>query len=160
MLFRSQPRLLLDSHAVASKLNLTRSQALEYANLARSLERMMDHINNITLLLHDHPEFVGQSKAFAPMDHVPGWMEALKELMINIRTRDSERIEQARHALKEIQQALRTYERTMLSSSAERAELAWSLSIAESIRRLCAYSRDFGEVLLNMKISTEMKVVR
>jgi phosphate uptake regulator len=159
-LIERQTRLLLDSHAVASKLNLTRSQALEYANLARSLERMMDHINNITLLLHDHPEFVGQSKAFAPMDHVPGWMEALKELMINIRTRDSERIEQARHALKEIQQALRTYERTMLSSSAERAELAWSLSIAESIRRLCAYSRDFGEVLLNMKISTEMKVVR
>jgi hypothetical protein len=28
------------------------------------------------------------------------------------------------------------------------------------VRRLCAYSRDFGEILLNMKISTEMMRVR
>jgi hypothetical protein len=32
--------------------------------------------------------------------------------------------------------------------------------ISESVRRLCAYSRDFGEVLLNMKIATEMTLVR
>ena len=42
-LIERQVRISLDSHKVASSLNISRTQALEFANLARSLERMMYH---------------------------------------------------------------------------------------------------------------------
>jgi phosphate uptake regulator len=159
-LVERQTRLLLDSHSVASKLNLTRPQALEYANLARSLERMMDHVIALSRFTTDHPRFVASVGSFPPLEHVPTWMGALKELMINIRTRDSTRIEEARHVLKSTQTALLAYEQTHLRSGADGADLAHALGISESVRRLCAYSRDFGEVLLNMKIAAEMTAAR
>ena len=159
-LIERQVRILLDSHAVASKLNVGRSMAVEYGNLARSLERMMDHVNKLSKFLLDHPEFITAVETYPPMQHISTWMNALKELMINIRTRDSGRIEEARHELKEMQQSLLGYERDELEKMSKGPLLAQKLSISESIRRLAAYSRDFGEILLNMKISTEMNVVR
>jgi phosphate uptake regulator len=159
-LIERQTRLLLDSHTVSSKLNLTRPQALEYANLAKSLERMMDHVHSISRFTMDHPQFVANIGAFPPLEHVPKWLGALKELMINIRTRDSTRIEDARHVLKSTQTVLKTYEQTQLGNLTEATDVAHALMISESVRRLCAYSRDFGEVLLNMKIATEMTLVR
>ncbi len=159
-LIERQTRLLLDSHTVASKLNLTRPQALEYANLAKSLERMMDHVHSISRFTMDHPQFLANIGAFPPLEHVPKWLGALKVLMINIRTRDSTRIEDARHVLKSTQTALKKYEQTQLDSLSDATDVAHALMISESVRRLCAYSRDFGEVLLNMKIATEMTLVR
>jgi phosphate uptake regulator len=159
-LIERQTRLMLESHQVATKLNLSRQQAVEYANLARSLERMMDHVHNLTKFILENPDFVKIAKGFVPLGHVPVWMEALKELMINIRTRDSDRIEHARQALKKTQQTLLAYERGQITATDTGRGLAQRLSISESIRRLCAYSRDFGEVLLNLKISTEMSLVR
>jgi hypothetical protein len=91
---------------------------------------------------------------------VQEWQSALKELMINIRTRDSTRIEEARHQLKALQETLLAYEHTLLSKKGTSQWMAQNLSLSESVRRLCAYSRDFGEILLNMKISTEMMRVR
>ena len=155
-----QVRILLDSHAVAAKLNITRPMAVEYGNLARSLERMMDHVHNLSRFILENPDFITASDDFPPMLHVSTWMNALKELMINIRTRDSVRIEHARHELKSMQQSLLEYEREELEKTSKGPLLAQKLSISESIRRLGAYSRDFGEILLNMKISTEMNVVQ
>ena len=80
--------------------------------------------------------------------------------MINIRTRDSLRIEEARHQLKALQETLLTYEHNLLSQKGAGQWMAQNLSLSESVRRLCAYSRDFGEILLNLKISTEMTQVR
>ena len=159
-LVERQIRILLDSHAVASKLNISRPLAVEFGNLARSLERMMDHVHKLAIFLLDHPEFIQLSPSFTPIQHVPTWMGALKELMINIRTRDSTRIELARHDLKSMQQSLLEYERKELETTSKGLLLAQQLSMSESIRRLCAYSRDFGEILLNMKISTEMNAIK
>ena len=155
-LIERQVRILLDSHLVATKLNLTRTQALEYANLARCLERMMDHAFTITKNMTEYPEIIEGLPTVNPFQHIPMWQSSLKELMINIRTRDSVRIEKARHELKELQGILLEYERSILSVKQTEPWMAQSLSLSESVRRLCAYSRDFGEILLNLKISTEM----
>jgi len=55
-LIERQVRILLDSHLVATKLNLSRTQALEYTNLARSLERMMDHAYTMSQLILEIPQ--------------------------------------------------------------------------------------------------------
>ena len=53
-LIERQVRLLVDNYSIASKLNMTRIQSLESGNLARSLERMMDHAVLIGKNVHKH----------------------------------------------------------------------------------------------------------
>jgi phosphate uptake regulator len=159
-LIERQVRILLDSHLVATKLNLTRSQAIEYANLARSLERMMDHVYTMAKFVHGNPDFVSGNQEFIPASKLPRWQASLKELMINIRTRDSVRIEVARHELKDLQIELAAYEQAVVDRTKPNQWAAQSMRMSESVRRLCAYSRDFGESLLNMKISAETRDVR
>ena len=72
--------------------------------------------------------------------------------MINIRTRDSTRIEKARFDLKEAQRRLTEHEQYVLEHHRLNEWMAFDLRLSESVRRLCAYARDFGEVLLNMKV--------
>lgn len=151
-----QVRILLDSHLVATKLNLTRTQALEYANLARSLERMMDHSFSIATLILEHPKITKNMIEMTPLEQLPLWQASLKELMINIRTRDSNRIEKARQDLKHAQQRLLEHEKNVLENHRSNLWMAFDLRLSESVRRLCAYARDFGEILLNMKVFSEL----
>ena len=86
------------------------------------------------------------------------WQKAIKQLMINIRTRDSHEIEEARLSLKQAQNEISQYEETLLEDRKLSAEELFFFRISESVRRLCAYARDFGEVLLNLKMYDEMVV--
>ena len=156
-LIERQVRILLDSHLVATKLNLSRTQALEYTNLARSLERMMDHAYTMSKLVLDNPNITNSPAGRVSLEQIPEWQSALKELMINIRTRDSARIEHARKKLKEAQQIMQNHEQDLLANRRQSEWMAFDLSLSESVRRLCAYSRDFGEILLNMKVFTEIQ---
>jgi hypothetical protein len=76
--------------------------------------------------------------------------------MINIRTRDSTRIEIARGELKECQQVLKVHEKDLLDNHRHNEWMAFDLSLSESVRRLCAYARDFGEILLNMLVFSKI----
>lgn len=59
--------------------------------------------------------------------------------MINIRTQDSHRIETARLQLKTLQTELKAYENSIFDSKKKNPLLAASLSLSESVRRLCAH---------------------
>lgn len=156
-LIERQARILLDSHLVATKLNLSRTEALEYTNLARSLERMMDHAFTMSQLILANPQITRKLAGASPLELISKWQSSLKELMINIRTRDSLRIEDARKQLKDVQQILQHHEQDLLANHRQNEWMAFDLSLSESVRRLCAYSRDFGEILLNLKVSSEMQ---
>ncbi|DAC54827.1 MAG TPA: hypothetical protein D7I11_04190, partial [Candidatus Poseidoniales archaeon] len=62
--------------------------------------------------------------------------------------------------LKTLQTELKVYENSIFEDEEKNRQMASSLSVSESVRRLCAYSRDFGEVLLNMKLASVMVEVR
>ena len=85
-----------------------------------------------------------------PLSLLPVCMEALKSLMINLRVHDSYQIEDARESLKAAQLALTEHEERLWSGRRQASRLLFEDRISESIRRICAYSRDFGEILLNM----------
>ena len=155
-LIERQVRISLDSHKVASSLNISRTQALEFANLARSLERMMDHAYTLSELVKENPNLTTNMIDMAPLEQLPKWQLALKELMINIRTRDSTRIEIARGELKECQQVLKVHEKDLLDNHRHNEWMAFDLSLSETVRRLCAYARDFGEILLNMLVFSKI----
>lgn len=154
-LVERQVRVALDSHLVASSLKVSRHQALEYSNLARSLERMMDHAFQIGTYLLEF-EMPNLSLDSAPLCAVPQLLEALKELMINIRTKQSTRIESARNELKQAQQLLELHEEGLMRSNKKAATIIFEFKLSESLRRQCAYARDFGEILLNLKVNDEM----
>jgi phosphate uptake regulator len=159
-LIERQMRVLLDSHLVATRLNLNRTQAVEYSNLARSLERMMDHAYTIASLILEHPKLTKNMIDMAPLEQLPIWQASLKELMINIRTRDSTRIEKARFDLKDAQRRLMDHEQYVLKHHRSNEWMAFDLRLSESVRRLCAYARDFGEVLLNMKVFSVLQRIQ
>ena len=156
-LIERQAGITLDSYKVAERLNLGRRQAVEYANLARSLERMADHTHQMARLAIEDNGTTKLSVEQAPLNQIPVWQEAIRTLMINIRTSDAEEIEAARNSLKAAQNVLKEHERSLWSGRKEANKLLFEDHISESIRRLCAYARDFGETLLNM-LAHEMMV--
>ena len=156
-LIERQAGITLDSYKVAERLNLGRRQAVEYANLARSLERMADHTHQMARLAIEDNGTTKLSVEQAPLNQIPVWQEAIRALMINIRTSDAEEIEAARNSLKAAQNVLKEHERSLWSGRKEANKLLFEDHISESIRRLCAYARDFGETLLNM-LAHEMMV--
>ena len=108
-------------------------------------------------LILENPKITETEAGRVSIRQLPEWQKALKELMINIRTRDSTRIEYARKNLKEAQEILQNHEQDLLANPRQSEWMAYDLSLSESVRRLCAYSRDFGEILLNMKVFSEIK---
>jgi len=154
-LVERQVCIALDSHLVATSLKIGRNQAVEHSNLAQSLERMMDHALQMAVLCRTNSEIkLGHENP--PLSQIETWQKAIKQLMINIRTRDSHEIEQARLSLKTAQNEITTYEEKLLESGKLSDEHILLFRISESVRRLCAYARDFGEVLLNLKMYDEM----
>jgi phosphate uptake regulator len=147
----------LDSHLVATSLKIGRNQAVEHSNLAQSLERMMDHAFQMAVLTRANSN-IRLSSNKSPLIQIDSWQKAIKQLMINIRTRDSHEIEEARLSLKLAQNEITQYEETLLEGGKLSEEQILLFRISESVRRLCAYARDFGEVLLNLKMYDEMIV--
>ena len=156
-LIERQAGITLDSYKVAERLNLGRRQAVEYANLSRSLERMADHTHQMARLAIEDAGSTSLEVNSVPLNQIPVWQEAIRALMINIRTRDAEEIESARNSLKSAQNVLKEHERSLWSAQGDANGILFEDHISESIRRLCAYARDFGETLLNM-LAHEMMI--
>jgi phosphate uptake regulator len=156
-LVERQVCIALDSHIVSTSLKINRNQAVEHSNLARSLERMMDHALQMSKQVLEYKKNPLKRNA-PPLAQLPVWQSAIKQLMINIRTRDSHEIEEARCNLKAAQNELTSHEETLMKSGKKSKALLFDFRFSESLRRLCAYARDFGEVLLNLKLYDEIIV--
>ena len=153
-LVERQVSVALDSHLVASALKLARNQAVEHSNLATSLERMMDHATHMAHLVQESNfNLNGET---APMLQISAWQKAIKNLMINIRTRNSFEIEESRQELKQAQIEIVQYEDDLIEGRKMKKDDILLFRLSESVRRLCAYARDFGEILLNLKLHDEM----
>ena len=156
-LVERQVCVALDSHLVATSLKLGRNQAVEHSNLARSLERMMDHALQMAELTKysDNPKVADNQPLIS---QISVWQRAIKQLMINIRTRDSTEIEEARGNLKQAQIEIMNFEGQLVEGRKLSKSDLFQFRMSESIRRLCAYARDFGEILLNIKMYDEMVI--
>ncbi|MBF92555.1 MAG: hypothetical protein CMB78_02135 [Euryarchaeota archaeon] len=149
-LIERQVGSMLSSSQIVKSLGISRKQGVEYANLARSLERMMDHADQLARLTIDSESIPNLSAQKMPLSALPIWLDSIKTLMINLRERDTHQIENARNSLKTAQLELEKHEESLWSGRRKAAPLLFEDRLSESIRRLCAYARDFGEILLNM----------
>lgn len=150
LLVERQVSSLLDSYKVAEALNLGRREAVEFANLSRSLERMADHANQLSELIISTEKIPNMNPDEAPLSLIPIWQDAMRSLMLNLRTHDAEEIEIARSNLKKSKNELLDYEEKLWSQKESPSRILFKFKFSESIRRICSYSRDFGEIILNM----------
>ena len=149
-LIERQVGSMLSSSQIVKSLGISRKQGVEYANLARSLERMMDQADQMAKLTIDSESIPNLSAQKMPLSALPIWLDSIKTLMINLRDRATHQIENARNSLKTAQLELEKHAESLWSGRRKAAPLLFEDRLSESIRRLCAYARDFGEILLNM----------
>jgi len=145
-----QAGIALDSYKIAERLKLRRRQAVEYSNIARTFERMGDHTHQMAALILEDKGRTKLSLNAPPLNQIPIWQAAVRDLMMNIKTYDLEEIEEARISLKRAQKILKEHEKSLWRGKKDANKLLFEDHISESIRRLCAYARDFGEIILNM----------
>ena len=73
-----------------------------------------------------------------PLNQIPVWQEAIRALMINIRTRDAVEIENARNSLKSAQNVLKEHERSLWSTQGDANEILFEDHILH-LEYLCAH---------------------
>jgi len=150
LLIQRQVGALLESHEVATDLRTDRRSAIEMANLARVFERMGDHAQLFAQLISTTEKKPILYFNEAPLNKLEIWQSSIKALMINIRTEDPHEIHDARMALKEAQIDIAEYEDSLWGGRASATSVLYQFRVCETIRRLCAYARDMGEILLNI----------
>ena len=111
---------------------------------------MGDHTHQMAALILEDKGRTKLSLKAPPLNQIPIWQAAVRALMINIRTYNLEEIEEARISLKRAQKILKEHEKSLWRGKKDANKLLFEDHISESIRRLCAYARDFGEIILNM----------
>ena len=150
LLVERQVSSLLDSYKVAEALNLGRREAVEFANLSRSLERMADHANQLSELIITTDKIPEMDHDLVPLSLIPIWQNAMRILMINLREQNAEEIGIARSKLKKSKEDLLIYEEELWTNKESPSRILFKFKFSESIRRICSYSRDFGEIILNI----------
>ena len=150
LLIQRQVGALLESHKVAVDLHTERRKAIEIANLARTLERMGDHAQQLAELILTTENKPTLDFNEEPLNKLAIWQTSIKALMVNIRTRNPHEIHDARMALKEAQIELSEHEDSLWGGRTSATSVLYKFRLSESIRRLCAYARDMGEILLNI----------
>ena len=122
-LIERQVGSMLSSSQIVKSLGISRKQGVEYANLARSLERMMDHADQTARLSLDSGLIPKLSIEKMPLSALPIWLDSIKTLMINLRERDAHQIENARNSLKSAQLELEKHEESLWSGKRKAAPL-------------------------------------
>jgi len=151
-------RLLLERQVAASlqqpyverKLGIDRFSAMEHANIARVLERMGDHATRLAHLVNENSTVVKIKTKDMPLSAIPVWANNLKTIVHNMYTRDVELIHSAKLALAQLGNDVEEAESELWMGRASAERLLSEFRISESVRRLCAYSVNFAEILLNM----------
>ena len=157
-------RLLLERQVAASiqlpsverKLAVDRFTAMEHANIARILERMGDHATRLAYLIKDNSQVIKIKPTEMPLSAIPIWAKQLKTIVHNMYTKDVNIIHNAKLELVELRNKIEGEEDELWTGRGSAERLLCEFRISESIRRLCAYSVNFAEILLNMLMHKQL----
>ena len=160
-------RLLLERQVAASlqlpsverKLAIDRFTAMEHANIARILERMGDHATRLAHLVKENNKVIKIKPGEMPLSAIPLWAKQLKTIVHNMYTKDVNIIHNAKLDLVELRNAIEIEEDDLWTGRGSAERLLCEFRISESIRRLCAYSVNFAEILLNMLMHKRLETI-
>ncbi len=159
LLLERQVGQILESASIEDSLGTSRWEASELCKLVRTLERMGDHSFALCDLANSHKIPSSISMTSLPISVIPIWQMSIKLLISNLRKRKISEIHSAKSQLISAQQDLLQYEEELRSSDIDLQEALFMDRVSESLRRICAYSINMGEILMNIQTHRESSQV-
>lgn len=159
LLVDRQVAMALNSPIIERTLGVGRYQAMEHASMARALERMGDHAHILSSLVYDAKGKVGIESDSLPMLLLPVWSSALSSIIRNTYSKEITTLTEAKESLHAAIQDLEEHEDKLMESSEKAKNVILEFRISEITRRLCGYSIDMAETLINMLMSARMENV-
>ena len=163
LLVARQVAMALQSPSIGKALGLDNYQGMEHVSMARAFERMGDHANSFANLILNHRVTKAQirissSDVEVPRRHLTTWKNALKKLIYNTNLKNIDSIIEAKSelhsAIQEIEKSEEIFfERKNLQNIA-------AFKFSEKTRRLCAYSIDLADTLINIIVTSRMTVFK
>jgi phosphate uptake regulator len=159
LLLERQVAASLQQPSVERKLGIDRFSAMEHASIARVLERMGDHATRLAHLVNENSDVIKIKTSEMPLSAIPIWSNNLKTIVHNMNTHDIELIHSAKIALTQLGNDLEDAEADVWTGSASAERLLSEFRISESVRRLCAYSVNLAEILINMLMYKKLEKI-
>ena len=160
LLIARQVAMSLQSSNVERSLGVDHFQGMEHVSMARALERMGDHANsfaNIILRQRENPgrNLLRNDLIQTPRHHLMTWKNALKKIIHNTNSKDISSIIEAKQELHIAIKDLEMFEEDLIDSNKYNIS---SFRFSEKTRRLCAYSIDLAETLINMLMASRISI--
>ena len=151
LLLERQTGLILESASIEDSLGTSRWEAAELCKLVRTLERMGDHSFALCDLAKSYkvPDLVNMNSL--PISVIPVWQNSIKLLVSNLRNRNFSEIHDAKFQLITAQGDLLQYEEVLRASDVGISDALFLDRVSESLRRICAYSINMAEILMNIQ---------
>ena len=159
LLLERQIGQILESASIEDSLGTSRWEASELCKLVRTLERMGDHSFALCDLASSYKIPSTISMTSLPISVIPIWQMSFKLLMSNLRKKKISEIHSAKSQLISSKQDLRQYEEELRSSNIEIQDALFLDRVSESLRRICAYSINMAEILMNIQTHRESSQV-
>lgn len=159
LLVDRQVAMALNSPKIERTLGVNRLQAMEHASMARALERMGDHAYVLASLVFENEGKIELDPDSLPLSLLPMWSSALSTIIRNTYSKEITLLVEAKEALHAAIEDLEAHENDLMDSSGKAKNVILEFRISEIIRRLCGYSIDSAETLINMLMSSRMENV-
>tara|TARA_B100001758_G_C18400256_1_gene608539 strand:+ start:790 stop:1884 length:1095 start_codon:yes stop_codon:yes gene_type:complete len=155
LLVDRQVAMCLVSPSVQRSLGLDRYQAMEHANMARSMERMGDHAMTLARMVYENHEVLPWATDSLPFKQIPIWSNAFRTIIRNTYNKKMDSIHESKRELEEAIKDLSEYESSLWEKNSPPSELLFQYRFSEVVRRLCGYSIDLAETLINMLMASK-----
>ncbi|MCP2507279.1 MAG: phosphate uptake regulator PhoU [Candidatus Thalassarchaeaceae archaeon] len=159
LLLERQAGEILESASIEDSLGTSRWEAAELCKLVRTLERMGDHSYNLCDLARNYNVPGGINMNSLPVSVIPIWQTSIKLLMANLRKRKISEIHKAKSQLIAARADLMQYEEELRRSDIALEDALFMDKMSESLRRICSYSINVAEILMNIQTHRDSREV-
>ena len=159
LLIDRQVAMILQNHQVEREIGLNRYGAMEHSVMAHYFERMGDHANTLARLVMEGAGVMNFSLDEAPLSFLPTWLGALRDIVRNMYSKDIRVLSDGKLKLEEVINQLSQHEEMLMATNKQRTTLLIEFRISEIARRLCGYSIDMTETLINMLLAARTDTI-
>ncbi len=158
LLINRQVAMVLQNHQIEREIGINRYSAMEHSVMAHYFERMGDHANTLARIITELEGGLKLSIDAAPLSFLPIWLGALRDIVRNVYSKEIRVLTEGKNNLEEAIAALGLHEEKLMATSKQRSELLVEFRISEITRRLCGYTIDMSETLINMLLSSRTHI--
>ena len=116
------------------------------------------HANTLARLVGEQKGEMKLSTLDAPLSFLPVWLGALRDIVRNMYSKEIRVLSEGKQNLAIAIAELGEHEEKLMSTSKQHSELLIEFRVSEIARRLCGYTIDMSETLINMLLSVRTNI--